>query len=149
MTASGTPDSEASNADIDQTGHWFTSPVSRRQFVVGAGGAAMLAGLSACGGGSGSNTNSSSGGGSTGSPKRGGNFRLGVTGGGSKDIFDGQNIVTKPDQARLVSAFETLLTFDENYQLRTTASLRASRPTTRSSTRSSCARASSSRTARP
>jgi len=54
-----------------------------------------------------------------GKPKRGGNFRLGVTGGGSKDLFDGQNIITKPDQARLVSAFETLLLFDDNYQLTT------------------------------
>src|SRR5258708_31596934 len=54
-----------------------------------------------------------------GKPKRGGNFRLGVTGGGSKDLFDGQNIITKPDQARLVSAFETLLVFDDNYQLTT------------------------------
>ena len=34
-------------------------------------------------------------------------------------MFDGQNIVTKPDQARLVSAFETLLTFDDEYQLQT------------------------------
>jgi peptide/nickel transport system substrate-binding protein len=32
-------------------------------------------------------------------------------------MFDGQNIITKPDQARLVSAFETLLTFDDNYNL--------------------------------
>ena len=31
--------------------------------------------------------------------------------------MDGQNIITKPDQARLVTAFETLLLFDENYQL--------------------------------
>ncbi len=34
--------------------------------------------------------------------------------------MDGQNIVTKPDQARLVSAFETLLEFDDDYQLQTT-----------------------------
>ena len=54
-----------------------------------------------------------------GTPKQGGNFRLGVTGGGSKDMMDGQNIVTKPDQARLVTAFETLLAFDDNYQLQT------------------------------
>ena len=33
--------------------------------------------------------------------------------------MDGQNIITKPDQARLVTAFETLLLFDENYQLTT------------------------------
>jgi peptide/nickel transport system substrate-binding protein len=35
-------------------------------------------------------------------------------------MMDGQNIVTKPDQARLVTAFETLLEFDDNYQLKTT-----------------------------
>jgi peptide/nickel transport system substrate-binding protein len=35
-------------------------------------------------------------------------------------MMDGQNIVTKPDQARLVSSFETLLEFDDNYQLQTT-----------------------------
>jgi peptide/nickel transport system substrate-binding protein len=124
MTASGTPGNDASNGNDDHTGRWLASAVSRRQFFVGAGGAAALAALAACGSGS-SNSNSTSatdtgagsGGGSNGKPKRGGNFRLGVTGGGAKDIFDGQNIITKPDQARLVSAFETLLTFDESYQL--------------------------------
>src|SRR5262249_4403093 len=72
----------------------------------------------ACGSGS-SPAASSSPSVAAGSPKRGGNFRLGVTGGGSKDIMDGQFIITKPDQARLVSAFETLLLFDEHYQLTT------------------------------
>jgi peptide/nickel transport system substrate-binding protein len=92
--------------------------VSRRELFAGAAGLAVIGGLAAaCGGsspGTGSATNAPAG-----APKRGGNFRLGVTGGGSKDIFDGQNIITKPDQARLVSAFETLLTFDDNYQLTT------------------------------
>lgn len=50
-------------------------------------------------------------------PKRGGSFRLGVTGGSAKDLIDGQNIVTKPDQARLVAGFETLLAYDMNYKL--------------------------------
>jgi peptide/nickel transport system substrate-binding protein len=124
MTASGTPGSEASKGNDEHTGRWLASAVSRRQFFVGAGGAAALAALAACGSGnndsnstSATDTGAGSGGGANGKPKRGGNFRLGVTGGGAKDIFDGQNIVTKPDQARLVSAFETLLTFDENYQL--------------------------------
>ena len=98
------------------SGLWLSSSFNRRQFLVGAGATALLAGLSACGGGSSSTSTSGS---TTGKPQRGGNFRLGVTGGGSKDIFDGQNIVTKPDQARLVSAFETLLTFDDNYKLTT------------------------------
>jgi peptide/nickel transport system substrate-binding protein len=56
---------------------------------------------------------------SEGTPKRGGNFRIGVTGGGSSDIIDGQNIVTKPDQARLVAGFETLLAYDSDYKLTT------------------------------
>ena len=90
--------------------------LTRREALIGAGalaGGLTLAGfLAACGG----TTSSSS---SSGSPKRGGNFRLGVTGGGAKDIIDGQNIVTKPDQARLVAGFETLLVYDENYNLTT------------------------------
>jgi peptide/nickel transport system substrate-binding protein len=93
--------------------------ISRRQLVRGAAGLAVVGGLAAaCGGGSSPGVSSSPSG-AGGSPKRGGNFRLGVTGGGSKDIMDGQNIITKPDQARLMTAFETLLLFDENYQLTT------------------------------
>jgi peptide/nickel transport system substrate-binding protein len=94
---------------------------SRRGMVVGASGVAMAATLAACGGGSapapsGEGSDSAA----AGTPQKGGDFRLGVTGGGSKDMMDGQNIVTKPDQARLVSAFETLLEFDDDYQLQTT-----------------------------
>src|SRR6266852_8524323 len=92
--------------------------VSRRQLFAGAAGLAAVGGLAAACGSSASSP------GTTpaavpGKPKRGGNFRLGVTGGGSKDIMDGQNIITKPDQARLVTAFETLLLFDDNYKLTT------------------------------
>src|SRR3954447_9343444 len=92
---------------------------SRRGLVMGAGGVAMAGAFAACG----SDSSSPSGTGSTadaGAPQKGGDFRLGVTGGGSKDMMDGQNIVIKPDQARLVSAFETLLEFDDEYQLQTT-----------------------------
>src|SRR5260370_29332381 len=91
--------------------------VSRRQLLVGAAGLAAAGGLAAACGSSSSSPGTGSATGASGTAKRGGNFRLGVTGGGSKDIMDGQNIITKPDQARLVSAFETLLLFDENYQL--------------------------------
>jgi peptide/nickel transport system substrate-binding protein len=89
--------------------------LSRRELLVGAGTVLLAGGLAACGG-SGS---SSSGAATTpaGTPKRGGTFRLGVTGGSSSDIIDGQSIVNKPDQARLVSGWETLVTYDENYKL--------------------------------
>jgi peptide/nickel transport system substrate-binding protein len=94
--------------------------VTRRQFFAGAAGVAVLGGLATACGSSSSGSGTAPGTSPTvaaGTPKRGGNFRLGVTGGGTKDIMDGQNITTKPDQARLMTAFETLLTFDENYQL--------------------------------
>ena len=95
----------------------LTSTITRRRLLINSGivvGGAMLAGpLAACGASPNTATTSTS-------PKRGGNFRLGVTGGGSGDIIDGQKIVTKPDQARLTAGFETLLEYDENYKLQTT-----------------------------
>jgi peptide/nickel transport system substrate-binding protein len=50
-------------------------------------------------------------------PKRGGTFRIGVAGGSTKDIIDGQDIVTQPDQARLAAGWETLVRFDANFKL--------------------------------
>jgi peptide/nickel transport system substrate-binding protein len=92
--------------------------LSRRELLIRSGylaGSVMLAGpLAACGTSSSSGTSTTSS-----SPKKGGNFRLGVTGGGAKDFIDGQTIVTKPDQARLVAGFETLMTTDSNYKLTT------------------------------
>src|SRR5437870_12855432 len=49
--------------------------------------------------------------------KRGGTFGVGVAGCSSSDIIDGQDIVTNPDQARLMAGFETLVTFDKNFKL--------------------------------
>src|SRR5438552_18739764 len=51
-------------------------------------------------------------------PKRGGTFRIGVSGGSAKDFIDGQNIVTRPDQARIVTGWETLVAFDSQFQLK-------------------------------
>ncbi len=101
-----------------EDGLWL--PLSRRNLMVGAGGVIMASSLAACGGGSAPSPAGASDTAAAGTPKKGGDFKLGVTGGGAKDMMDGQNIVTKPDQARLVSSFETLLEFDDNYQLQTT-----------------------------
>jgi peptide/nickel transport system substrate-binding protein len=51
-------------------------------------------------------------------PKRGGTFRIGVSGGSAKDFIDGQNIVTRPDQARIVTGWETLVVFDAQFKLK-------------------------------
>jgi hypothetical protein len=88
--------------------------ISRRELLVGAGalaGGLSVAGFLAACGTSPTGTVTSS------TPKRGGNFRVGVTGGGSKDFIDGQNIDTAPDTARMIATFETLLLFDETYKL--------------------------------
>ena len=112
MVDNRTPDA---GADLDRLS------LSRRELLMGAGGVLLAGGLAACGG-SGSSSSGGGGGSSSapvGTPKKGGNFRLGVTGGGASDIIDGQSIVTKPDQTRLIGSWETLLTYDEDYVLGT------------------------------
>jgi peptide/nickel transport system substrate-binding protein len=51
-------------------------------------------------------------------PKRGGTFRLGVPNGSTKDIIDGQDIVNRPDQARLVTGWETLVVYNSQFKLK-------------------------------
>jgi peptide/nickel transport system substrate-binding protein len=91
--------------------------LSRRDLLVGASSVLLAGGLAACGGSGGSSSGATGGSTAAGTPKRGGNFRLGVTGGGSSDIIDGQSIVTKPDQARLAASWETLVSYDDQYKL--------------------------------
>src|SRR5919202_5572041 len=50
-------------------------------------------------------------------PKRGGTFRLGVSGGSAKDIIDGEHIITRPDQARISSGWEGLVRFNAKYKV--------------------------------
>src|SRR5260221_4066261 len=82
--------------------------ISRRELLVGAGalaGGLSVAGfLAACGTSTTGNVTSST-------PKRGGNFRVGVTGGGSKDFIHGQKVHTPPDTSRTIATFETLMLF--------------------------------------
>jgi peptide/nickel transport system substrate-binding protein len=49
-----------------------------------------------------------------GKAKKGGTLRVGVVG-STNDIIDGQKILSKADQARLVAGFETLLAFDDKF----------------------------------
>lgn len=92
----------------------MTREMSRRGVLAGGGGLGLGALLAACGSGGSSSTSTA---GSTAAAKTGGTFRLAVAGSGSKDIIDGQNIVGKADQARIVAGWETLLTFDRDYQI--------------------------------
>jgi peptide/nickel transport system substrate-binding protein len=115
----------------DQTNDPHERRLNRRDALLGAGGMAAAAGLAACGSsGSSSASSSSAASSSSGAsssaasgttaaagPKHGGNLRVGVAGDGAKDIVDGQNIIAKSDQMRLVAGWETLINYDRNYQL--------------------------------
>jgi peptide/nickel transport system substrate-binding protein len=85
---------------------------SRRDFLRVSGATAGLAvtsatGLVACSSSSGAPSTSSA---KAGKPRRGGNLRVGLTGGASSDTLDPDATVTVPDIARQVNLFEPLVT---------------------------------------
>ena len=77
--------------------------------TAGLAGAAAL-GLSACGTSNSSSSTTSTTTAKTSGPKRGGNLRVGLTGGSSTDTLDPDETVTVPDIARQVTLFEPLVT---------------------------------------
>ncbi len=93
--------------DSNDTVESETSGISRRQFIKGVGlvtvSTSLIAGLPL-----------TSVGAATKKAKKGGTLRIGVVG-STNDIIDGQAIVAKADQARLVTGWETLMTFDGNF----------------------------------
>ena len=121
--------------DEAQTDRISKRPITRRQMVVGGTAVAALAGLAACGsddetsspettaaGGTdttaGGGTDTTAGGTDTtaGEGKTGGTLRVAVVG-STNDIIDGQFIVAKPDQIRLVLGWEPLVNYDENFDI--------------------------------
>ena len=53
----------------------------------------------------------------SGPPRYGGRLRVGVVGGSSKDTLDAHAPVTHPDQARVFQLYDTLLRFNDNYEI--------------------------------
>jgi len=84
-----------------------TTGFSRRHFIQGISSAAIAAGVMS--------TSSLSALAAPFAAKQGGTLKIGVVG-GANDLFDANYIVAKADQARLMSTFETLLTFNEKFQ---------------------------------
>ena len=54
--------------------------------------------------------------GAAGTPTPGGTLRVGIVG-STNDLIDGQYIVTKTDQARLVAGWETLVNYDADFNI--------------------------------
>ncbi|MBN9798844.1 ABC transporter substrate-binding protein [Pseudonocardia alni] len=82
---------------------------SRRRLLGGAAGLAAAAVLAGCGGPATARE--------AGAPRRGGVLRVGVTGGGSSDSLDPHSPATNPDIARVVSLYEPLVRWDDDYTL--------------------------------
>ena len=93
--------------------------ITRRDLLKGAvvlgSGVALSPLLSACGtsGGTGASSSPST----AAAPTKGGNLRIGVTGGSTNDVVDFQVAMTQPDNLRGRQLFDGLLKYDHNYQL--------------------------------
>jgi peptide/nickel transport system substrate-binding protein len=92
--------------------------VSRRQLLIGGGSAAamtaLLAGRSQAAGLRASPAAALTR--SPATPVTGGTLRVGIVG-STNDLIDGQYIVTKADQARLIAGWETLVGYDADFNL--------------------------------
>lgn len=103
--------------------------ISRRLFLAGTGAAVAGAAVAACSDDDDKTSDTTSGGttGETteettattaagGDVKTGGTLRIGIVG-STNDIIDGQFIVTKADQARLILGWEALVHYDDDFAL--------------------------------
>jgi peptide/nickel transport system substrate-binding protein len=123
---------------------WLPPSVGRRRLLLGAGAAAVLAACGSSGGETGapvtngtapatdppSDTTGSTDQAGTaapdtaapatdppaGGPQKGGTLRVGVVG-STNDIMDGQYIVSRADQVRLVSSWEGIANYDDDFNL--------------------------------
>jgi peptide/nickel transport system substrate-binding protein len=82
-----------------------------RAAALGGGALATGAVLAACG--SSATTSSTTQTTGAGTPKRGGNLRVGITGGASSDSLDADNPLTNPDLARGRQLYNALVRYDE------------------------------------
>ncbi|HQZ36382.1 MAG TPA: ABC transporter substrate-binding protein [Ilumatobacteraceae bacterium] len=121
----------------DQNKLWLPGAIGRRQLLVGAGAATVLV---ACGGddkpsaattanSTGTTTGATTATGDTtattaatattvaaAAGKKGGTLRVGVVG-STNDLIDGQYIVARADQARLITGWESIANYDDDFNI--------------------------------
>ena len=123
----------------DLNKHWLPATLGRRQLLIGAGAAATLA---ACSDDSKSSTTTGGAAVTTGDTtaittgdtaaattstlaggaQKGGTLRVGVVG-STNDLLDGQYIVARADQARMVTTWEPIANYDDDFNIAYTHSL--------------------------
>lgn len=84
-----------------------------RRLAIAAVAGILLVASAACGAG----TASTDGAQASGSPQAGGSLRVGIVGGSAKDSLDAHSPVTHPDQARVIQLYDTLATYNTDYEL--------------------------------
>jgi peptide/nickel transport system substrate-binding protein len=104
--------SDENRASLDV--HGVGQSATRREFLLAAGG--LAAGGLAIGAGRALAASPRRG---VEPPKRGGNFKVALTGGGAKDTMNAHYALAKGDEARMVTAFEPLLEYDDDYRITT------------------------------
>jgi peptide/nickel transport system substrate-binding protein len=91
----------------------LASSITRRDFIKGAAvlgaGAVLVGPLAACGGEEPGETASTA---APAAPKMGGNLRVGIAGGSTKETVDAHQIWGYPDQSRCNALYDTLFVFD-------------------------------------
>ena len=93
-----------------------TQPSRRFRLIAAAAFTAAIATLTACSSAT-TPANTDSGTGAKGDPKPGGNLRVGIVGGSAKDSLDAHSPVTHPDEARVISLYDTLATYDVEHKV--------------------------------
>jgi peptide/nickel transport system substrate-binding protein len=105
------------HADDNHLPGFAGKPLTRREVLKGAlavgAGAAFAPALAACGGGSSASSASPSPS-TAASPKKGGNLRVGISGGSAKESLDGQVGTTEPEVANAYQLYDALLGWDVN-----------------------------------
>jgi peptide/nickel transport system substrate-binding protein len=89
--------------------------MNRRRLLELSVAGVALAGLGGVAAACNSSSSSSQGGttGSAGTPKKGGNFRIGANGGGASDTLEAQNPILNTDFARVYALYDPLVTLDD------------------------------------
>src|SRR5919201_1127443 len=106
--ASGNTNFEGDTRALDEEAR--SQGISREELLRRAAAAGIVLGAGGLAGPAGAAVEAST-------PKRGGTFRVGASGGSAKDLIDGQHIVIRPDQARIVAGWEGLVRFNSKYKV--------------------------------
>lgn len=102
---------------MTDTPHLSAVTTSRRSFLFGALGGGAVLGLGGVLAGCSSSSTDTSGGAPAGPPRKGGDLRVAILGGGSSDTLDAHHEVSQPDALRVMALYNGLVRLDSKAQV--------------------------------